>query len=73
MGSWGIEMEMQAQLDKQTEALHLQHKAFSAERDSWQLEKDRLYRRIAALESLLKGTATGHRLAPHASISAVLH
>ncbi|KAF1344556.1 hypothetical protein BDV97DRAFT_402339 [Delphinella strobiligena] len=59
-GSWGIEMEMQAQLDKQTEALRLQHQAFSAERDSWQLEKDRLYRRIAALESLLKGTATGH-------------
>lgn len=56
-----IELEMQAQLDKQAEALRLQHQAFVAERESWQYEKERLYRRVAALEALLKGTASGHR------------
>ena len=56
------ELYMQAQIDKQAEALRLQHQAFMAERESWQFEKDRLYRRITSLESLLKGTASGHRL-----------
>ncbi|GAB7348739.1 hypothetical protein MBLNU459_g7474t1 [Dothideomycetes sp. NU459] len=53
------ECEMQAQLDKQADALRLQHQAFVAERDGWQLERDRLYRRITALETLLK-SASGH-------------
>lgn len=56
------ECEMQAQLDKQADALRLQNQAFAAERESWQLERDRLYRRIGALETLLK-SASGHRYA----------
>lgn len=56
-----LEMDMQAQLDKQSEALRLQHQAFVAERESWQYEKERMYRRIASLEALLKSTANGHR------------
>ena len=55
------ELEMQAQLDKQADALRLQHQAFVAEREGWQFERDRLYRRIASLEALLKSTANGHR------------
>ena len=54
--------EMQAQIRRQAEALHLQHAAFAVERDCWDMERDRLYRRITALESLLK-TANGHRYA----------
>ncbi|KAL1305908.1 hypothetical protein AAFC00_004051 [Neodothiora populina] len=54
------EMSMQIQIDKQAEAMRLQHQAFVAERESWQLERDRLYRRIIALESLLKGSTNGH-------------
>lgn len=45
---------MQAQLDKLNEALRLQHQAFVAERESWQMERDRMHRRVTALESLLK-------------------
>lgn len=55
------ENDMQAQIHKQAEALRLQHKAFDAERESWDLEKVRLYRRIGALEALLKATANGQR------------
>lgn len=54
-------MEMQIQIEKQADALRLQNQAFTAERESWQLEKDRLYRRVASLEALLKGTTNGHR------------
>lgn len=62
LGFTSSECEMQAQLDKQADALRLQHQAFVAEREGWQLERDRLYRRIAALETLLK-SANGHRYA----------
>ncbi|TIA23083.1 hypothetical protein D6C80_00903 [Aureobasidium pullulans] len=48
------ENDMQAQLDKLNEALRLQHQAFVAERESWQMERDRMHRRVTALESLLK-------------------
>jgi hypothetical protein len=45
---------MQAQLDKLNDALRLQNQAFVAERESWQMERDRMHRRIVALEALLK-------------------
>lgn len=46
--------EMELQLEKLNDALRLQNQAFVAERESWQMERDRLHRRITALESLLK-------------------
>ena len=58
--TWSPDLETQAQLDKQAEALRLQHLAFVAERESWELERERLYRRVAALEALLK-TPNGQR------------
>jgi hypothetical protein len=48
------ENDLQAQLDKLHQALTLQHQAFVAERESWQMERGRMHRRIAALEGLLK-------------------
>jgi hypothetical protein len=48
------ENDMQAQLDKLNDALRLQNQAFVAERESWQMERDRMHRRIVALEALLK-------------------
>ena len=55
-----MQQELQAQIEKQAKALRLQHEAFVIERECWDLERDRLYRRVAALESLLKATS-GHR------------
>jgi hypothetical protein len=49
-----VENDMQAQLDKLNHALSLQNQAFVAERESWQMERDRMHRRIIALEALLK-------------------
>lgn len=54
LGTSPNENDMQAQLDKLNEALRLQHQAFVAERESWQMERDRMQRRVSALESLLK-------------------
>ncbi|KAI4726479.1 hypothetical protein E4T49_05772 [Aureobasidium sp. EXF-10728] len=54
LGTSPTENDMQAQLDKLNEALRLQHQAFVAERESWQMERDRMHRRVTALESLLK-------------------
>ncbi|KAG9649965.1 hypothetical protein KCU86_g17376, partial [Aureobasidium melanogenum] len=54
LGTSPTENDMQAQLDKLHEALRLQHQAFVAERESWQMERDRMQRRVSALESLLK-------------------
>ncbi|KAH0011724.1 hypothetical protein KCU80_g20355, partial [Aureobasidium melanogenum] len=54
LGTSPTENDMQAQLDKLQEALRLQHQAFVAERESWQMERDRMQRRVSALESLLK-------------------
>ncbi|CAD0099325.1 unnamed protein product [Aureobasidium mustum] len=54
LGTSPTENDMQAQLDKLNEALRLQHQAFVAERESWQMERDRMQRRVSALESLLK-------------------
>jgi hypothetical protein len=48
------ENDMQAQLDKLNHALRLQNQAFVAERESWQMERDRMQRRIIALEVLLR-------------------
>jgi len=58
-----LQQELQAQIVKQAKALRLQHEAFVTERECWDMERDRLYRRVAALESLLKA-ATGHRSVP---------
>jgi len=55
-----MQQELQAQIQKQAEALRLQHQAFAVERECWDLERDRLYRRIVSLEGLLKA-ANGHR------------
>ena len=49
-----LELDLEGQLSKQTEALRLQHQAFAVERECWEMERDRLHRRIAALETLLK-------------------
>ena len=49
-----IEQELQAQIEQQIVALRKQHEAFIAERQCWSLERDRLYRRVGALESLLR-------------------
>ncbi|GAM87172.1 hypothetical protein ANO11243_051930 [Dothideomycetidae sp. 11243] len=49
-----MELDLHGQVRKQTEALRLQHQAFVVERECWEMERDRLYRRIAALEALLK-------------------
>lgn len=57
------EDDMQAQLDKLNEALRLQNQAFVAERESWQMERDRMHRRIISLESLLK-SPNGQRYDP---------
>lgn len=52
--------ELQALMEKQSEALRLQQIGFAAERECWDMERDRLYRRVASLEALLK-SANGHR------------
>jgi hypothetical protein len=57
------ENDMQAQLDKLNDALRLQNQAFVAERESWQMERDRMHRRIVALEALLK-SPNGQRSTP---------
>ena len=44
-------------------ALRLQNQAFVAERESWQMERDRMHRRIVALEALLK-SPNGQRYFP---------
>ncbi|KAF2150497.1 hypothetical protein K461DRAFT_269940 [Myriangium duriaei CBS 260.36] len=49
-----MELDLQGQVHKQVEALRLQHQAFVVERECWNMERDRLYKRIAALEALLK-------------------
>lgn len=49
-----MELDLQGQVRKQAEALKLQHQAFVVERECWEMEKGRLYRRIAALETLLR-------------------
>lgn len=59
-GPTSMEQELQAQIEKQAEALHSLHEGFSKERESWRLERDRLYRRIDSLEALFK-IAGGHR------------
>ena len=55
-----LQKELQTQIRKQGDALRLQHQAFAAERECWDLERDRLYCRVEALEGLLKA-ANGHR------------
>ena len=50
----GGTLDLQAIVDQQTNAIQLLHEAFAAERQVWSLEKDRLYQRIASLETLLK-------------------
>ena len=64
-----MERALQAQIKKQADTLRMQHEAFAAERDCWEVERDRLYRRISSLESLLR-SANGHRCGPtrHQSI-----
>ena len=57
------ENDMQAQLGKLNDALRLQNQAFVAERESWQMERDRMHRRIVALEALLK-SPNGQRYFP---------
>ena len=54
------ERQLQIQVHKQAEALRLQQLAFAAERECWDFERDRLYRRILSLENLLK-SVNGHR------------
>ncbi|PNS19488.1 hypothetical protein CAC42_7332 [Sphaceloma murrayae] len=55
-----MEQDLQSQVKKQAEALRLQHQAFVVERECWEMERERLYRRIASLEGLLK-SPKGHR------------
>ncbi|KAG8624262.1 hypothetical protein KVT40_007329 [Elsinoe batatas] len=55
-----MEQDLQSQVRKQTEALRLQHQAFVVERECWEMERERLYKRIASLEGLLK-SPKGHR------------
>ncbi|KAF4553230.1 Hypothetical protein D9617_7g029570 [Elsinoe fawcettii] len=55
-----MEQDLQGQVRKQTEALRLQHQAFVVERECWEMERERLYKRIASLEGLLK-SPKGHR------------
>ena len=45
---------LQAIIDKQSEALRQLHKGFNAERESWDLERERFFERIHSLEQLLK-------------------
>ena len=52
--------DLQVVVDQQASALQLLHAAFAAERQTWTLERDRLYHRIASLEQLLK-TGDGYR------------
>ncbi|PPJ50295.1 hypothetical protein CBER1_04908 [Cercospora berteroae] len=47
-------LALQAIVDKQAEALSQLHKAFQAERESWDLERQRFFDRICSLEQLLK-------------------
>lgn len=47
-------LALQAIIDKQAEALRQLHKAFQAERESWDLERQRFFERICSLEQLLK-------------------
>lgn len=55
----GEEPDLQVVLDQQAAALQLLHDAFAAERQAWNMEKERLYCRIASLEKLLR-TGDGH-------------
>lgn len=45
---------LQAIIDKQSEALRQLHKGFNAERESWDLERQRFFERIHSLEQLLR-------------------
>ncbi|KAF2220193.1 hypothetical protein BDZ85DRAFT_267324 [Elsinoe ampelina] len=54
-----MEQDLQSQVRKQMEALRLQHQAFVVERECWEMERERLYKRIASLEGLLK-SPKGH-------------
>ncbi|KAK3702212.1 hypothetical protein LTR37_015044 [Vermiconidia calcicola] len=45
---------LQIIIDQQANAINKLHDAFAAERQTWTLEKERLYQRIAKLERLLK-------------------
>lgn len=56
----GDSQDLQVVVDQQASAIQLLHDAFEAERKSWNLERDRLYLRIANLEKLLK-TGDGYR------------
>lgn len=47
-------LALQAIVDKQAEALRQLHKAFQAERESWDLERERMFARIHSLEQLLR-------------------
>lgn len=47
-------LALQAIVDKQGEALRQLHKAFQAERESWDLERERMFARIHSLEQLLR-------------------
>ncbi|PSK34939.1 hypothetical protein B9Z65_1522 [Elsinoe australis] len=55
-----MEQDLHGQVRKQAEALRLQHQAFVVERECWEMERERLYKRIASLEGLLK-SPKGHR------------
>jgi len=50
----GTELDLQAIIDQQANALQLLHMAFAAERQAWSLERERMHQRIASLESLLR-------------------
>jgi hypothetical protein len=47
-------LELQAIIEKQAEVISQLHKAFNVERETWDLERQRFFNRIQALERLLK-------------------
>lgn len=53
--------DLQVVVDQQAAAIQLLHDAFAAERQSWNVEREKLYYRIAQLEKLLK---TGEGYSP---------
>lgn len=46
--------DLQVIVDKQADVIRQLHKAFNAERESWDLERQRFYNRIFSLEQLLR-------------------
>ncbi|KAF2719555.1 hypothetical protein K431DRAFT_228490 [Polychaeton citri CBS 116435] len=62
---------LQVIIDQQSAAIRLLHDAFAAERQVWNLEKERLHQRIASLEKLLK-TGNGYSPAKSPVISPLL-